>query len=229
MYLGRKHLPYSIATLSHINELPIDCNVEIIDFLVTNVPIMVVSIGSEEVLINIKDFIHDKDVFTLLIFDENKSNTQISTVDLVETQRPTKNRSNETAWKSTAVAPVSYSHWSCWRLYPATPFLLNAGEGNQLVQELVSLKQIRKHVMNEVPGLQEKGIIRDAIHFLLAPPRKNTIRAERFSYWRKGSCKKKHLPRTKTQTNVSFLQEWNIEKKLLHHIRKNAPVTSSTN
>ena len=173
-------------TVSYINELPIDCNAEIIDFLVTNFPIMVVSKCSEKVLINIKDFILDKHAFTLLVCDENKekstssqnSNTQISTVDLVETQQPKKigpmkQRGRVPLWQQFPTLIEDFIKRHSFSVQCRRRESTGTGTG-------VSLKQIREYVMNEVPGLRDKGISRDTIHFLLAPPRKNTIRAERY-------------------------------------------------
>ena len=44
----------------------------------------------------------------------------------------------------------------------------------------VSLADMRKHVMREIPELAERGISRDAIHMLLQPPRKNSTRSQRY-------------------------------------------------
>ena len=38
----------------------------------------------------------------------------------------------------------------------------------------VSLKNIRNHLLDQFPELKEVGIQRDTIHFLMAPPRKNS-------------------------------------------------------
>ena len=44
----------------------------------------------------------------------------------------------------------------------------------------VSLADIRKHVMREIPGLAERGISRDVIHMILQPPSKNSTRSQRY-------------------------------------------------
>ena len=44
----------------------------------------------------------------------------------------------------------------------------------------VSLANMRKHVMREIPELAERGTSRDAIHMLLQPPRKNSTRPQRY-------------------------------------------------
>ena len=44
----------------------------------------------------------------------------------------------------------------------------------------VSLKDIRNHLLDKFPELKEVGIQRDAIHFLMALPRKNSSRSCRY-------------------------------------------------
>ena len=44
----------------------------------------------------------------------------------------------------------------------------------------VSLSDVREHLLKVVPGLEARGIGRDAVHFLLVPPRKNSTRACRY-------------------------------------------------
>ena len=44
----------------------------------------------------------------------------------------------------------------------------------------VSLADMRKHVMREIPELAERGISRDAIHMLLQPLHKNSTRSQRY-------------------------------------------------
>ena len=44
----------------------------------------------------------------------------------------------------------------------------------------VTLKQIREHLFDCIPGLKEKGICLDSIHRLMLPPRRKTIRSSQF-------------------------------------------------
>ena len=44
----------------------------------------------------------------------------------------------------------------------------------------ISLKDIRNHLLNKFPELKEVGIQRDAIHFLMAPPWKNSSHSCRY-------------------------------------------------
>ena len=44
----------------------------------------------------------------------------------------------------------------------------------------VSLESLRKHLLETVPGLKEKGISRTSVHQLLLPPRQKTLNANRY-------------------------------------------------
>ena len=133
-------------------------------------------------LVNMKDLLFDKDVFTAMFIGKvttAETDTICHAPEPVLQQKtfgPMLQQGRKPLWQQfpTLITVVedfikTHSFLADGRRRKST----GTGTG-------VSLEQIRVHALKAVPGLSERGISRDAIHLLMVPPKKNTIRASRY-------------------------------------------------
>ena len=156
----------------------------IIELLLLNFPIMrVTRVKNQEkkdVLIDVKQLVLDPECFSML-FEVDDSATEVSSREQEELLKPVKERPTQRLGRQ----PL-------WLKYPeivpsATDFIKqqsfaaharrreSTGTGTG-----VTLRDLKQHLLDTVPGLKDHGISVDTVHHLMVAPRKNSSRADRY-------------------------------------------------
>ena len=157
---------------------------ELIDTLVEFFSVIFASRSDKSVLLDIQELLLDKDLFSMLLGENDEDNGETDNIESKINQNKAKsfigplNRQGRTPMyikypelvecASNFIKEHSFAAHVRRRESTAT------GAG-------VTLNDIRKHLLEVVPGLkQDGGISRDTIHRLTVAPRKNSTRAQRY-------------------------------------------------
>ena len=143
-----------------------------------NFPILELARDSQTILINVHEIILDSNLFEILLtFNEPLRPTEeSSTITKNSTQNNTK--TNAVIGPTNKIIRKPLYMKFLFLLQSATNFIKpHPFEAHNQRRETigtrtgVSLKDLQKHLLQNVPGLKEHGISRDTIHQLIIPPR----------------------------------------------------------
>jgi hypothetical protein len=168
----------------NVNNLIGDCcKKKLTDFLPLNFPIMQIEKDGSTILINVQDLILDSNLFEILLASDDPP----VDIPLHEPNQDTHN-----------LPPIVYGPKNKpgrKPLYQKFPTLLDCAtdfikshsfQAHNRRRETtgtgtgVSLKDLQKHLFENVPDLREHGISRDTIHHLKVAPRKSGLKATRY-------------------------------------------------
>jgi hypothetical protein len=159
---------------------------QMIKVLLTHFPIMRATRSDDktkDVLINTRQLVMEPECFSILFSADDKSpepsaaNQHIShETPKAAVEGPTRRLGRQPFWIKfpgiikTATAFIKQQSFAAHgRRREST----GTGTG-------VTLKDLRQHLLQNIPGLKEHGISRDTIHHLMVAPRKNSSRADRY-------------------------------------------------
>ena len=175
--LVKENLFCSIDTFHELNDL---MKRRLQDFLVLNFPILELTRDSQTILINVHEIVLDPHLFEILLaFNKPpKPTKESSTITKNSSQNNTKTNAAIGLTNKIGRKPLYMKFQSL--LQSATDFIKpHSFEAHNRRRETtstgtgVSLKDLHKHLLQNVRGLKEHGISRDTIHHSIIPPRKS--------------------------------------------------------
>ena len=171
-----------------VNDIEFDQRQALVELLMEYFPIMFLTKNEYSVLVDVNELLLEKNAFMLLLSDTTTN----------ESEDKNKDKGNGPQEEEEEIAPFIGPKMRKGRktLHERFPSIID--EATNFIKEHsfsahvrrrettatgrgITLNDIRKHLLDNVPGLAEDGgISTDTVHHLTYPPRKNSIRAHGF-------------------------------------------------
>ena len=183
--LLEENLAFTVDDIADALHVPEDQKRSLVKQFTRSYPLMLVGKGEKCLLINLHELIISPEVFGQLLQDDvledkTAARAQPEKSKPQENQRAEKSDEKSRPGRPSTVLKLPEIIRIATEFLKQHSFVAEIRRSNTATGSGVLLEELRRHLLEQVPGLKEHGISKDTVHHLLVVPRKGTIRSHRF-------------------------------------------------